>query len=66
MGDGEVCGTGVETAMDIAVRLTVRKDLSIRYPQYELPAGQLAATEQSGYHVCTGIHEDLPEAVFVA
>ena len=29
MGDGEVCGTAVETAMDITVRLTVRKDMTI-------------------------------------
>jgi acetamidase/formamidase len=62
MGDGEVCGTAVETAMDIAVRLDVRRDLSVRYPHYEVPAGQLAETEQSSYHVCTGIHSDLFEA----
>jgi acetamidase/formamidase len=61
-GDGEVCGTAVETAMDIAVRLTVRKDMSIRYPQYDIPAGQLAQTQQSSYHVCTGIGPDLFEA----
>ena len=63
MGDGEVCGTAVETAMDIAVRLTVRQDLSDRYPQYEIPPGQLARGEASGYHVCTGIGADLMEAV---
>jgi acetamidase/formamidase len=63
MGDAEVCGTAVETAMDIAVRLTVRRDLSVHYPQYHLPAGQLAATETSGHHVCTGVHSDLFEAV---
>jgi acetamidase/formamidase len=63
MGDGEVCGTAVETAMDIAVRLTVRRDLSIAYPEYEIPAGQLTRGEASGYYVCTGIHEDLMEAV---
>ncbi|HEY3728694.1 MAG TPA: acetamidase/formamidase family protein [Solirubrobacteraceae bacterium] len=62
MGDGEVCGTAVETAMDIAVRLTVRKDISARYPQYHVPQGQLAEQEQSSYHVCTGIHNDLFEA----
>ena len=62
MGDGEVCGTAVETAMDIAVRLDVRRDLSLRYPQYDVPEGQLAQTEQSSYHVCTGIHPDLFEA----
>jgi acetamidase/formamidase len=62
MGDGEVCGTAVETAMDITVRLTTRKDMSARYPQYAIPAGQLAATEQSSYHVCTGVGPDLMEA----
>ena len=62
MGDGEVCGTAVEAAMDIAVRLTVRKDMSARYPQFAIPTGRLAATEQSAYHVCTGIGPDLMEA----
>lgn len=59
MGDAEVCGTAVEAAMDIAVRLTVHKDRRIAYPQYHVPAGQLASTEQSSYHVCTGIGPDL-------
>jgi acetamidase/formamidase len=62
MGDAEVCGTAVETAMDIAVRLTIRSDITARYPQYHVPAGQLAATEQSSYHVCAGVHSDLLEA----
>ena len=62
MGDAEVCGTAVEAGMDVAVRLTVRKDLSLRYPQYSVPAGQLAATETSSYHVCTGVAPDLMEA----
>ena len=62
MGDAEVCGTAVETAMDIAVRLTVRKDVCARYPEYAIPAGQLAETERSSYHVCTGIGPDLFEA----
>jgi acetamidase/formamidase len=62
MGDGEVCGTAIETAMDIAVRLEVRRDVSLDFPQYHVPAGQLAQTEQSSYHVCTGIGPDLLEA----
>jgi acetamidase/formamidase len=62
MGDGEVCGTAVETAMDIAVRLTVRPDMSVRYPQYHVPREQPGAHEEPSYHVCTGIHEDLLEA----
>ena len=62
MGDGEVCGTAVEVPMDIAVRLSIRKDMSIPYPQFHLPAGQLARTEQSAYHVCTAVCPDLMEA----
>jgi acetamidase/formamidase len=62
MGDGEVCGSAVETAMDVVVRLTVRRDFTTHYPHYEIPAGQLARGEQSGYYVCIGIHEDLLEA----
>jgi acetamidase/formamidase len=62
MGDAEVCGTAVEAAMDIVVRLSVRRDVSLHYPQYHLPAGQLAATEASSYHVCTGVDSDLLEA----
>ncbi len=62
MGDAEVCGTAVETAMEITVSLSVRQDINARYPQYHIPAGQLAQTERSGYHVCTGIGPDLLEA----
>ncbi len=62
MGDAEVCGTAVETAMDITVRLTVRKDLRMGAPQYHVPAGELARTQRSAYHVCTGVAPDLMEA----
>ena len=61
-GDGEVCGTAIETAMDVVVRLTVRKDLRIEAPQFDLPAGHAAAHAQSAHHVCTGVSPDLMEA----
>jgi acetamidase/formamidase len=62
MGDGEVCGTAVETAMDITVRLTVRRDLRMSAPQYHIAGGELARTETSAHHVCTGVASDLMEA----
>jgi acetamidase/formamidase len=62
MGDAEVCGTAVETAMDVTVRLSVHKDMSIPAPQYHVAAGALAETETSSYHVCTGVAPDLMEA----
>jgi acetamidase/formamidase len=61
-GDGEVCGTAIETAMDLVLRLSVRRDFTIQAPQYRLPPGALPATEESGYHVCTGVAPDLMEA----
>src|SRR5439155_3802659 len=62
-GDGEVCGTAIETAMDVTVRLSVRRDFAVESPQYRLPGGSLAATERSAYHVCTGVGPDLMGAV---
>ena len=48
MGDGEVCGTAVEAADGHRVRLTVRRDISISYPQYEIPAGAAGARRGIG------------------
>jgi acetamidase/formamidase len=61
-GDGEVCGTAIETAMEVVVRLSVRRDFSVEAPQYHLPAGLVAEYEQMSYHVCTGVGPDLMEA----
>ena len=66
MGDGEVCGTAVESAMDIVVRLTVRRDFSVPAPQYSVPAGELARTEAGSHHVTTGVGPDLMEATRAA
>ena len=60
-GDGEVCGTAVEAAMDVVLRLSVRRDFEIQAPQYHLPRGALAQTEDSSYHVCTAVGPDLME-----
>ena len=61
-GDGEVCGTAIETAMDVVLRLSVRTDFSLETPHYVLPPGALAATEGSAFHVTTGVGPDLMEA----
>jgi acetamidase/formamidase len=61
MGDGEVCGTAVEAPMEIAVRLSVRRDQAPPAPQFHVPAGELARTEPGSYHVCTGVGPDLME-----
>ncbi|MGN6170576.1 MAG: acetamidase/formamidase family protein [Solirubrobacteraceae bacterium] len=61
MGDGEVCGTAVESPMDITLRLSVHKDLRIPAPEYLVP--HAATPARSGpHHVCTGVGPDLLEA----
>ncbi len=60
-GDGEVCGTAIETSMDIVLRLDVRRDMRIDAPQLHVPARPERA-EPSPYHVCTGVSPDLMEA----
>jgi len=61
-GDGEVCGTAIETPMHATVRLTVRKDLSIPAPQFQT-AGPLARRTNTGpYYATDGIGPDLMTA----
>jgi acetamidase/formamidase len=59
-GDGEVCGTAIESPMDVVLRLSVRRDFSVAAPQLALPAGPTEAT--GSHHVCTGVGPDLFEA----
>ena len=61
-GDGEVCGTAIETAMDVSLRLSVRRDFRVEAPQYRVPPGALPRAEGTGYHVSTGVTPDLMEA----
>jgi acetamidase/formamidase len=61
-GDGEVCGTAIETAMDAVLRLSVRPDLAFETPHYDLPAGALGHEGAESYHVSTGVGPDLMEA----
>jgi acetamidase/formamidase len=61
-GDGEVCGTAIETPMRATVRLTVHKDIHVPEPQF-LTAGPLAQrTNTASYYATDGIGPDLMEA----
>jgi acetamidase/formamidase len=61
-GDGEVCGTAIETAMDVVARLSVREDLRLHAPAADLPAGPVTAQEGTPHHLCMGVGPDLMEA----
>ncbi len=61
-GDGEICGTAIETPMVVTVRLTVRKDLHLTAPEF-LTAGPLAAGTNTGrFYATDGIGPDLYRA----
>ncbi|HYN63893.1 MAG TPA: acetamidase/formamidase family protein [Candidatus Limnocylindrales bacterium] len=58
-GDGEVCGTAIETPMRARLRLTVRKDLSVTAPEF-LTSGPLAQSTNTGpYYATDGVGPDL-------
>jgi acetamidase/formamidase len=58
-GDGEVCGSAIETGMEIAVRVRVRSDLRIPAPQLLVPG---AETRPGSAYVTTGVADDLRRA----
>jgi acetamidase/formamidase len=61
-GDGEVCGTAIETPMRATVRLTVHKEFQVPEPQF-LTSGPLTPrTNTAPHYVTTGIGPDLVEA----
>lgn len=64
-GDGEVCGSAVETGMKIVLRLRVRRDLEIPAPQLSVPAAPTQVGAGSTY-LTTGVAPDLYEAARAA
>ncbi len=61
-GDGEVCGTAVETSGHVTIRLKVRDDLSIEAPVFIGSDPDPGRSWESGYLATTGISSDLREA----
>ena len=59
-GDGEVCGSAIETGMEILLRLGVRRDIQIGAPQLLVPT--VAPPVPGSVHITTGIGENLHEA----
>jgi len=61
-GDGEVCGTAIETLMRATVRLTVRKDLHVTGPEFLNPGPLAAGTNIGPFYATDGVGPDLREA----
>jgi acetamidase/formamidase len=58
-GDGEVCGTAIETPMHARVRLTVRKDIRVTAPEFRTSGPLGTSTNTSGWLATDGVGPDL-------
>lgn len=58
-GDGEVCGTALESPMGVTVRLELNKGEAPRFPQFVVPGPPTRHLDGSGYDVTTGVGPDL-------
>jgi acetamidase/formamidase len=62
MGDGEVCGCGIEMESISALRFTLRKDLKLDYPRFETTGPLPGSWNTTGYFGTTGHGPDLFKA----
>lgn len=59
-GNGELCGTGIESPMTVTLKFNVRKDISVKELQFETTS-PLSKSDSGGYHVTTANGPDLME-----
>ncbi len=58
-GDGEVCGTAVESPMDVVLTLDLVKDARLKTPRFTTPGPVTRHLDAKGYEVTTGVGPDL-------
>lgn len=58
-GDGEVCGTAIETPMRATVRLTVRRDVHVTAPEFRTAGPLGTSTNTAGWLAADGVGPDL-------
>ena len=65
-GDGEVCGTALESPMRVALRFDLEKQTPLTFPRLITPGPVTRHLDERGYMVTTGIGPDLMEAARAA
>lgn len=58
-GDGEVCGTAIESAMNVTLTLSVLKGQTLESPRFTTPGPVTRHLDAAGYEVTTGVGPDL-------
>jgi acetamidase/formamidase len=61
-GDGEVCGTAIETPMQARVRLTVRSDVRVTAPEFRTAGPLGTSTNTAAWLAADGVGPDLMAA----
>ncbi|PWR04315.1 acetamidase [Meridianimarinicoccus roseus] len=61
-GDGEVCGTAIESPMNVEVTLDVVKGESLAFPRFSTPGPVTRHLDAKGYEATTGIGPDMMQA----
>ena len=58
-GDGEVCGTAIESPMEVDLKLDLIKQEKLAFPRFSTPGPVTRHLDAKGYEVTTGIGPDL-------
>jgi acetamidase/formamidase len=58
-GDGEVCGTAIESPMSVTLTLDLVKSANLQSPRFTTPGPVTRHLDAKGYEVTTGIGPDL-------
>ncbi len=58
-GDGEVCGTAIESPMNVVLKLDLVKDARLKTPRFTTSGPVTRHLDTKGYEVTTGIGPDL-------
>jgi acetamidase/formamidase len=61
-GDGEVCGTAIESPMDVVLTIDLVKDARLKFPRFTTPGPVTTHLDTKGYEVTTGIGPELMSA----
>ena len=65
-GDGEVCGTAIESPCSIAAKFELVKGAKLAFPRFTTPGPVSRHLDVKGYEVTTGIGPDLMEGAKAA
>ena len=61
-GDGEVCGTAIESQMDVELTLDLVKGANLKSPRFTTPGPVSRHLDGAGYEATTGVGPDLMTA----